>query len=123
MIGYGARPRRASRAVAEGQDGLGQGLLDELRWYGRFRRAGRMSIPWRHPEPADEERVARHPGMTRFGDATTAVACFEGRHWVLRERDWSGWPDSPRYVVFALEGEAIRMAWDFDHLPRAWPMP
>jgi hypothetical protein len=51
------------------------------------------------------------------------MARLDGRQWIVRERDWSGWPDPPRYVLFVLEGETVWMARDFDRWPSLWPKP
>lgn len=104
-------------------DGLGQGWWIDLLWWWRFRQSRRSAISWFKPTPADEDRIESHPQIRRFGDVTIAIAKFDGKQWIARERDWFGWPDPPRYALFALQGETIWMARDFDRWPPSWSGP
>ncbi|WP_204325560.1 hypothetical protein, partial [Stenotrophomonas maltophilia] len=74
------RPATRAGAPLDG-DGLGQTLIEELRWSWRFRRCRARPVPWRRPEPADADWLAGNPWIGRFGDETVAVAAFEGRRW------------------------------------------
>ncbi|WP_420137845.1 hypothetical protein [Sphingomonas sp.] len=104
-------------------DGFGQSIVDDLRYLRRFRQCRRRAVLWRTPTAADEKTIEVHPVLGRFGDATIAVAEVDGRHWIVRERDWHGWPDPPRYVFFANEQDGIWAAADFDGWPQAWQQP
>ncbi|WP_235919520.1 hypothetical protein [Aureimonas psammosilenae] len=106
-----------------GEDGLGQSLADDLRWARRFREARRLALPWRAPSAEDDRRIRAHPTMGRFADAVVALADWESRRWIVMERDWHGWPDPERYVLFVLEGETIWLARDFDRWPSGWSRP
>ena len=56
-----------------------------------------------------------------FGDGLHAVADADGRSWVVTERDWFGWPDPPRFAVFAFEPNgSVWMAFDFNTWPHCW---
>jgi hypothetical protein len=102
------------------QDGLGQTVLDDLRFVARFRRCSRMAVTWHVPSEAEARSDDEHGTIGRFGDETIAVAHVDGRRWIVRERDWHGWPDPPRYVFFAEEGKTIWAARDFNKWPRRW---
>jgi hypothetical protein len=104
-------------------EGLGQSWWRDLLWWWRFRQSRRIAISWFKPMAPDADRIERHPQIRRFGDITIAIAQFDGKQWIARERDWFGWPDPPRYVVFALQGETIWMARDFDRWPLSWSGP
>lgn len=118
MIGNLVRAWR-KRPDAEAA-GFGQSLLDDLRYWVRFLRHRRRAMVWR--EPSDEERrvIEVHPVIARFGDMTPLVVDVAGRRWIVRERDWWGWPDPPRYVVFALRDGRIDVAVDFTAWPSCW---
>lgn len=104
-------------------DGIGQSLLKDIVWQWRFWRSRRADIPWQRPTAQDERRFAAFPALGRFGDFTIAAADFELKHWVVRERAWSGWPDPPTFVVFALKDETVWMARDFEDWPPGWRKP
>lgn len=104
-------------------DGLGQGLFTEFRWWWRWLRLRRSVIHWRRATGQEEAWVTAHPQIGDFGDFTEAVAEFEGRRLIVCERIWAGWPDPPTYAVFALEGDDIWAAWDFHEWPQAWNAP
>jgi len=91
----------------------------------RFRRCYRLSADWRAPTGAEARQIETHPIVGRFGDVTLMLADVDRRLWILRERDWHGWPDPPRYVFFALDSDdVIWAARDFDGWPSAWtPKP
>lgn len=108
---------------SEDSDGLGQNLWEDLVWMWRFRRARGQTIPWRRPTPDEDAWIEAHPELRRFGDFTVAVADFQSRFWLVRERVWSGWPDPPAYAAFALEGEVVWMGRDFEFWPKAWARP
>lgn len=105
------------------EDGLGQSLLKELRWWWRFRRARRSALAWRTPSIEESREIPEHPTMGRVADAAVALAEWEGRQWIVLERDWHGWPDPERYVLFVLEREEVWLAHDFDRWPDAWGEP
>jgi hypothetical protein len=106
------------------QDGFGQSLLDDFRYAVRFRAAKRRAVAWRTPDDAECAHFAAHPLVGRFGDGTIAVATVDGRTWIVRERDWYGWPDPPQFVFFALEpGGSVWSARDFHEWPKAWTRP
>lgn len=111
------RWREPPRATAEG---FGQSLADDLRFIWRFRRCRRQAVDWRLP--GDEERriLDGDPVLGRFGDMTQLVADVGAQRWIVRDRDWFGWPDPPEYVFFALEGTTIYVARDFNGWPPAW---
>lgn len=121
---------RFLRQVVIGPDpdphaGFGQSFLDDLRFTLRFRRCRRVSPGWRGPTQDEANGIESNPIVARFGDTTLLVTEVESCQWIIRERDWYGWPDPPRYVFFALDGDrAIWAARDFDRWPTAWtPMP
>lgn len=90
----------------------------------RFRACRLGAADWCKPDDAERKRYDTHPLFNRFGDATTALAGVDGRTWIVRERDWHGWPDPPRYVFFALDpGGSIWCARDFHVWPQAWARP
>jgi hypothetical protein len=101
-------------------DGFGQSLVDDLRFYRRFRQCRQREVDWRPPTDAERRHIDEHPILGRFGDMTQLVADVGARRWIVRDRDWHGWPDPPEFVFFALEGEAIWAARDFDGWPSAW---
>lgn len=113
----------AGPAPAPGTDGLGQGLIHDVLWFLRFWRCRCHAIPWRVPADADESRINSRPRLARFGDDTVAVADWEGRSWIVRQSDFFGWPDGPRYTLFVLEGDAVWMAWGFYTWPATWGTP
>ena len=99
-------------------DGMGQSLLEDLRYVWRFQACRKRAVSWRPPDAAERAQYETHPLFGRFGDHTIAVAEIEGRRWVVRERDWHGWPDPPRYVFFAIEPDGrIWVGYDFN----SWP--
>jgi len=102
-------------------DGFGQSAIDDLRFTLRFRRCRRIAAAWREPTAAEARAIEADALLGRFGDVTLAVADIDGRRWTVRERDWYGWPDPPRFAFFAVEGDGTVWAGaDFDHWPRAW---
>ncbi|WP_294325240.1 hypothetical protein [uncultured Sphingomonas sp.] len=104
-------------------DGFGQSLLDDLRFWRRFRRARRRPILWRMPTDAERAVIDAHPILGRFGDDTIGIAEVDGERWIVRDRVWHGWPDPPRHVFFATVGDTIRAATDFDRWPPRWTRP
>lgn len=102
------------------QAGFGQSWLDDISFRLRFLRARGRPVMWR--APSDEERrvIDHHVILSRFGDTTLLVADVDAQRWIVRERDWWGWPDPPRYVFFALHQGAIHAAADFDGWPSCW---
>jgi hypothetical protein len=102
--------------------GFGQGVVDDLRFMWRFQRRRRRSVEWRIPTQVEARSIENDAVLGRFGDMTIAISEMDGRRWIVRERDWHGWPDPPRYVFFALDPNgAVWAARDFDWWPRAWP--
>lgn len=104
-------------------DGFGQSLWADLCFMVRFWRCRRLAVVWDTPAWEQARADEAHPIIGRFGDDTIAEAVVDGRRWLVRERDWHGWPDPPRYCFFALEDEAIWCAADFHRWPRAWQAP
>ena len=105
-------------------DGFGQSLLDDARFVWRFRACRRRAVEWRKPDDATRAFYDGHALIGRFGDGTLAVAEVDGRTWIVRERDWHGWPDPPRFVFFALEPDGrVWCARDFHVWPQAWARP
>ena len=111
----GPRDRPVPRA-----DGYGQSLADDLRSASRFRRARREPLLWRRPTPEEAAADRADLLLSRFGDDTVAKRDGEGRRWTVLENDWHGWPDPPRYALFAMEGDRVWMAANFDRWPRRW---
>jgi hypothetical protein len=101
-------------------DGFGQSLADDVRFALRFRKCRRRDVVWRVPTWDEGRAFDIDPIIGRFGDITIAVAEVDGRRWLVRERDWHGWPDPPRYVFFALDGSGIWAGADFDGWPKPW---
>jgi hypothetical protein len=107
----------------EDQDGFGQSLADDLRFWARFRTCRMRPVLWRKPTPQERAGIESHPILTRFGDDTIAVADVDGRRWIVRDRLWFGWPDPPEFAFFALDGDSIWAAVDFNHWPSRWQRP
>lgn len=104
-------------------DGFGQSFADDLRFLWRFQRCRARAVDWRRPAAEEEAHIAADPLLSRFGDATEAVAVVDGRRWVIRSRTWHGWPDPPEHVFFAVEpGGMVWCARDFDRWPTTWSM-
>lgn len=104
-------------------DGFGQSIADDLRFLHRFRACRRQPIAWREPCDVERKAIDAHPIVGCFGDWTIGIADVDGRRWIVRDRDWFGWPDPPEYVFFALEGDTIWAGADFHNWPRAWTRP
>ncbi|AYJ87946.1 hypothetical protein D3Y57_12055 [Sphingomonas paeninsulae] len=101
---------------------FGQSMGEDIRFMWRFRRCRRLSVEWRTPTQEEVSQIAADAILARFGDVTIAVGEVDGRRWIVRERDWHGWPDPPRYVFFAVDQSgAVWAARDFDWWPRGWP--
>ena len=108
----------------EDGDGMGQGLLTDLRWVARFRRCGRVSVVWARPTPDEARWWEAHPVLGRFADECCAVAVIEGRRAAVMERIWFGWPDPPEFIWFVLAADGgVWAARDFDRWPAAWVRP
>lgn len=102
-------------------DGFGQSLWDQQRFFWRNFHDRRMTITWRKPTQMERTLYDGHAIISRFGDETHAIADIDGRVGVIRERDFHGWPDPPRWVVFVLEADGrIWTAADYNQLPRRW---
>lgn len=101
-------------------DGFGQSLADDIRYLRRSRAMRREAIAWRLPTSAEATRWDTHPVVSRFGDMTYAIATHAGRTCVVRENDWHGWPDPPRFALFAMDGDEIWAGADMGSWPRAW---
>ena len=111
------------RGPDEPVDGFGQSFIDDLRFLARLRRYRRLAVRWEAPSWQEERDWDDHPIVGRFGDMTIATALIAGRRCVLRDRDWFGWPDPPRYAVFILDGQDIWAAGDMNVLPPCWTVP
>lgn len=114
---------RSHAPVVVEPDGFGQGMIDDFRFWRHFRRYRRRTVAWRLPTDAEAAAIDGHPVLGRFGDHIVAVADVGDEHWIVRDRDWFGWPDPPEYVFFALTGDTIRAAVDFDGWPPRWSLP
>lgn len=123
MLGYFTRMRKANAAnVCE--DGFGQSLVDDARFVVRFNKVKRCSINWRAPTQDERRAHATHVVVSRFGDSTVAVADWEGRHCLVRERTWFGWPDAAQFAFFAVSlNGSIWAARDFSFWPQSWTRP
>jgi hypothetical protein len=116
--------KRKQRPLDVNEDGFGQSLANDARFFVRFSAMRRQHIVWRWPALLDETRAIEHPIVSRFGDATVAVAQIDDRYCLVRDRIWHGWPDAPEFVFFALAADdTIWSARDFDHWPRNWKRP
>lgn len=106
------------------RDGFGQGIADDLRFLLRFRRCRHTPAAWGAPSPDEARHYDGHPVLGRFADATLAVTRVGGRLWVVRERDYFGWPDPPRFAFFALDpnGGRVWAAADFGNWPDPWTL-
>ena len=104
-------------------DGFGESLWDDARYLMRFRSCRQMRVAWRKPTWAHAKEDDNHPLLGRFGDDSFAEAIVDSRRWLVRERDWYGWPDSPRYAFFAMKGDDVWCAADFNHWPGLWQAP
>ena len=105
----------------EPKDGLGQGLLEDLRWHHRFRALRRVTLVWRRASIDEQREHDAHPILGRFGDMTHAIAEHDGRRLIARERTWHGWPDPPRFAILAFAPDGtIQLARDVDHWPDKW---
>lgn len=102
------------------QDGFGQSLLDDVRFMIRFRSCRNRITCWRRPSDAECAEFDVHPIIGRFGDQTQFVATVGVEQWIVRDRDWWGWPDPSRYVFFAMQAGRIRVAADFNTWPPLW---
>ena len=106
------------------EDGIGQSFADDARFIWRFRACSQRPVLWLKPGEANCAFYDGHPRIGRFGDSTIAIASVDGRTWVVRERDWYGWPDPPRFVFFAREAQGtVWSARDFSVWPQAWQWP
>lgn len=114
---------RRCAPVAVEPDGFGQSFLDDLRFLFRFPRARRRPVTWRIPTDMEGAAIEAHPVLGRFGDDTIGVADVDDERWIVRDRDWFGWPDPPQYIFFALADDRIRAAADFDRWPPRWTRP
>ena len=115
---------REGRREDVSDDGFGQSVADDARFFLRFRAMKRRAISWRKPGEAEGAEIETHPVLGRFGDCTIAVADVDGLRCLVRERLWHGWPDPPEFVFFALATDgSIWSARDFDLWPRAWTRP
>jgi hypothetical protein len=104
-------------------DGFGQSLLDDLRFATRFRRCRKIEVAWRRPDDDEAKAIEADPIVGRFGDLTIGVAEIDGRRWIVRERDWHGWPDPPRFAFFVLDQGEVWAGTDFDRWPSGWTWP
>ncbi|CAN5266298.1 hypothetical protein BH10PSE12_BH10PSE12_08660 [soil metagenome] len=114
---------RAILLGPETTEGFGQSMADDIRFVLRFRRCRRITVNWHAPSEEEAKAIEADALLGRFGDVTIAVADVAGRRWTVRERDWHGWPDPPKYVFFAQnEDRSVWAARDFDQWPGAWPV-
>ncbi|KQM61467.1 MULTISPECIES: hypothetical protein [unclassified Sphingomonas] len=122
MRRFGWLFRQSSKPVQT--DGFGQSLLDDLLWIGRVRRYRQMAMTWRKPTADEEVAIVADPLLGRFGDDTIGLAEINGLRCIVRDHDWFGWPDPPRFVFFALAGNRVVAAAGFHDWPSCWtPAP
>lgn len=100
--------------------GFGQSLWEDLRFLLRFWSRRRHVINWRIPSDVERQEIDLHPIVSRFGDQTQLVADSGKERWIVRDRDWWGWPDPHRYVFFVLKDDRILVAADFTAWPVNW---
>lgn len=104
--------------------GIGQSMLDDIRWSSRCRAYRRRAIVWTAPTADEEAAIVADPLLGRFGDTTVGIATIDGVRCIVRDRDWFGWPDPPRFAFMAREGERIVAFADFHDWPSCWtPSP
>jgi hypothetical protein len=105
----------------ETNEGFGQSLAEDICFVLRFQRCRRFAVNWRAPSEEEAKVIEADALLGRFGDVTIAVADVAGRRWIVRERDWHGWPDPSKYVFFAHNDDRdVWVARDFGQWPRAW---
>ncbi|TRW14412.1 hypothetical protein [Glacieibacterium frigidum] len=104
-------------------DGFGQSIADDIRFARNFRLCRRVAIAWRIPTTVEMRALDLDQLIGRFGELTIGLADVAGRRWIVRERDWHGWPDSPRFVFFAMEDSTVWAGADFDLWPSRWQWP
>ncbi|CAE6858372.1 hypothetical protein R75465_07527 [Paraburkholderia aspalathi] len=107
-------------ARKEPMAGFGQSFWEDLRFLLRFWRRRRRVISWRVPSDVERQEADVHPIVERFGDQTQLVADVGKERWLVRDRDWWGWPDPHRYVFFVLKDDRIVVAADFTAWPVSW---
>jgi hypothetical protein len=115
LFGFGAH--------AVEPDGFGQSILQDIMFARNFRMCRQTPVVWHVPATEEARALEVDPLIGRFGDTTIGMAQVAGRRWIVRERDWHGWPDPPRFVFFAMEGDAVWAGADFDRWPRRWQWP
>lgn len=104
-------------------DGFGQTLWDDARFAWRAWRCRKQTVTWRQPTAAERALYDQHSIVGRFGNTTHAIAEVDGRVWVLRDRDFYGWPDPPHWAFFVLDAAgAIWSATDCNVVPRCWSL-
>lgn len=107
-------------AARRGGDGFGQNLIDDARWLLRGRALRGKPIVWRRPDYDEGRAIADDPFLGHFADTVTALAWVDGLACVVLERTWHGWPDPPRFALFAMRNRQIEIAIDFADWPAAW---
>jgi hypothetical protein len=108
---------------AQGLDGFGQSLAQDVRFFWRTRRLQRERIAWIAPDRQSERRLLDDAFLGRFADFVEGVAWHEGFACVVMERMWSGFPDPPAFAFFAMRDGEIVAAADFDDWPKVWRAP
>ena len=101
----------------EREDGFGQSLADDVRYRSRFRSLTKRELVWGQPTGDDAKAIMAHPLLRRFGDDVRGAATIDGRISYVLENDWHGWPDPPRYALFAFERDND----PFDGCDADWP--
>ena len=89
----------------------------------RFRRCRKVPVVGRKPSWEQAREDDKHPLLGRFGDDSFAEVIVDGRRWLVRERDWHGWPDPPRYAFFAMEEDNVWCGAEIDYWPDLWQAP
>lgn len=105
-------------------DVIGQSMFDDIRWTSRCRAYRCRAIVWTAPTADEEAAIVADPLLGRFGDTTVGIATIDGVRCIVRDRDWFGWPDPPRFAFMARDGDRIIASADFHDWPCCWtPSP
>jgi hypothetical protein len=104
-------------------DGFGQTMIEDIRYYLRFRKCRQMQVRWRRPLPDEVATWNAHLLVSRFADDLLGLAEVDGRAWIVKDRMRSGWPDPPEYCFFVMDGHQVWAVADFDRWPKNWMLP
>lgn len=107
----------------DGSDGFGQRFFEDFRFISRARKLRKTPMEWRKPSRDEEQQILADPFLGAFADDAIALAWHDGHACLVLERMWHGFPDPPRYAVFAMLESKIRLAADFHDWPACWMLP